>query len=237
MSDTRSIVRWFAWTWLVLALPLAVLLLVSDKLTLHAAVNAQHTAWADAFFRHFTHFADGWVPTAIALLLLFISKVRSFLMVGLSCGLSAIIVQLLKHTVFSDMDRPFMFKDRLGDMDWVEGIEQYQHFSFPSGHSTAAFSMCMALAVVVGRTKLAAPFALLAALLAFSRIYLSQHFAQDALAGSTLGTLTALGVYWFLYQGPLSRKDWPQRKAFRRTGLEPISRADGGVQVERGSGQ
>ncbi len=203
-------------TWLALALLLGVLLLSTEKLALHASINAHHTQWADAFFRYFTHVADGWVPTAIALLLLFTSNVRSFLMVGLSCGLSAIIVQLLKHTVFSDMDRPFMFKDRLGAMDWVEGIEQYQHFSFPSGHSTAAFSMCMAVAVVVGRTKFAASFALLAALLAFSRVYLSQHFAQDALAGSTLGTLTALGVYWSLYQGPLSRKDWLQRRAFRR---------------------
>lgn len=208
--------RWFTGTWLVLALPLLVLLLSTDKLALHASINSHHAPWADAFFHNFTHVADGWTPTVIALLLLLLKDLRSFLMVGLSCGLSAIVVQSLKHTVFADMDRPSMFREALGDMDWVQGIDQYQHFSFPSGHSTAAFSMCFALAVVLGNKRLAVPFALLAALLAFSRVYLSQHFPQDALAGSTLGTLTVFAVHHWLYRSSFANKRWLTRRLLRR---------------------
>jgi membrane-associated phospholipid phosphatase len=32
---------------------------------------------------------------------------------------------------------------------------------------------------------------------AFSRVYLSQHFLVDVLAGSLLGTLSALFFYWY----------------------------------------
>ena len=208
--------RWFTGTWLVLAVPLFIVLLTTDKLALHAAINSHHTPLADAFFRNFTHVADGWTPTVIALLLLLLKDLRSFLMVGLSCGVSAIVVQSLKHAVFADMDRPSMFREALGDMNWVQGIDQYQHFSFPSGHSTAAFSMCFALAVVLGHKRLAVPFALLAALLAFSRVYLSQHFPQDALAGSTLGTLTVLAVHHWLYRSAFAKKRWLTRRLLRR---------------------
>ena len=216
MADTRSIVRWFAGTWLVLAVPLLILLLATDKLALHASINSHHTPWADAFFRHFTHVADGWVPTVLALLLLLLKDLRSFLMLGLSSGLSAIVVQTLKHGVFADMDRPSKFREALGSMDWVQGIDQYQHFSFPSGHSTAAFSMCIALAVVLGHRRLAVPFALMATVLAFSRVYLSQHFPQDALAGSTLGTLSGIAVHHWLYISPFAKKRWLTCNLLRR---------------------
>lgn len=193
-----------------------VLLLSTEKLALHAAINSHHTAWADAFFRVFTHLADGWVPTAVALLLLLVKDLRSFLMVGLSCGVSAIAVQSLKRSAFADMDRPAMFREMLGGMDWVQGIEQHHHFSFPSGHSTAAFSMCLALAVVAGRRSWAVPFALLASLLAFSRVYLSQHFMQDILAGSALGTVTAVAVHHVLYRSAFAGRPWVTRRLLRR---------------------
>lgn len=206
----------FTLVWAGMALVVFILVLATDKLALHAAINSAHAPIADLFFRYATHLADGLVPTAIALALLLLSDLRSFMMVGLSAGLSAIIVQLAKRNVFADADRPFMFKDRLGNMDWVAGIEMNHYFSFPSGHATAAFSTCIALAVIIGRSQWAALLALIAALLAFSRVYLSQHFTEDILAGSLLGTSTGLLVYWWLYRSPFSRRRWLDRRVFRR---------------------
>ncbi|MBK9176656.1 MAG: phosphatase PAP2 family protein [Flavobacteriales bacterium] len=216
MADTRSIVRLFQLAWLGMLIPAFIAMLLVPKLLLHASINCCHAPSLDRFFALFTHLADGLVPTAVALILLLSRDLRSFLMMGLSCGLSALVVQLLKRTLFADMDRPSRFRDTLGNMDWVEGIDLHLHFSFPSGHSTAAFSMCFALAVVLGRRSWAVPLAMLAGLLAFSRVYLSQHFLQDIAAGSILGTLTAMAVHHVLYRSPFARKAWLARTLFRR---------------------
>ena len=216
MSDTRSIVRFFVVVWLLLALCVLGAVLSTDKLALHAAINAHHAPWADAFFRAFTHVGDGLVPTALALILLFTKDVRSFMMLGLSAALSAIIVQTLKRTVFADHDRPGMFREALGDMQWVPGVDQMNHFSFPSGHSTCAFSMCLALAVILGAHRWVLPCVLFAVLLALSRVYLSQHFTEDVLAGSALGTITAVGVHHWLYRSAFAAKPWLSRRPFVR---------------------
>lgn len=215
MSDSRSIVRSYAGGWMLLAAIVLMVVLGTDQFELHASINRHHAPWADAFFRFYTHAGDGLVPTALALLLLFLKDVRSFMMMGLSCGLSAIAVQSLKRTVFADHHRPGMFRDVLTDMDWVPGIEQLNHFSFPSGHATCSFSMCLAAAVVIGKRRWALPMLLMAATLAFSRVYLSQHFTEDVLAGSALGTITAVGVHHWLYRSSFAAKPWLARRPFR----------------------
>ncbi len=212
MTDTRSIVRWFVGAWAFVAIIVGAVVLSTEQLALHASINATHRAWADAFFAHFTHVADGWVPTLLALLILFLRDLRAFLMVGLSCGLSAIVVQTLKRGVFADHHRPLLFKDQLGDMAWVQGIEQHSYFSFPSGHSTAAFSMCLALAVVLGRKQLVLPLFGLACVLAYSRVHLSQHFTEDILAGSAVGTFTAVAVHQVLYRSRWSQAAWLRKR-------------------------
>jgi membrane-associated phospholipid phosphatase len=56
----------------------------------------------------------------------------------------------------------------------------------------------------------------LAALLAFSRVYLSQHFVEDAVTGAAIGTITAWVTYRWLYVSPFSRKGWLERSLVRR---------------------
>ena len=94
-------------TWAIMAAIALGAVLFSDKLALHAAINMHHGAGADLVLGWITHLADGLVPTAIALVLLLFGTRRSFLMIALSCGLSAIMVQVLKRWVFDDIDRPF----------------------------------------------------------------------------------------------------------------------------------
>lgn len=191
---------WYQFTW--------------SKLELHAALNGHHVPWSDVFFANVTHLADGWTPVIVSFTLLFVLGWRAFLMVGLSCGLSSLVTQFLKQVVFPDNHRPRSFMDQLGEMSWVPGIDLHAHFSFPSGHSTAAFSMCLALAVIVGRAGWAAALAVLAVLLGFSRVYLSQHFTEDVLAGAAIGILTALAVYVLLYRTQWSKAAWLDRKPF-----------------------
>lgn len=188
-----------------------------DKLEMHASMNGFHTPALDAFFKHFTHLADGLVPTVLSFVLLFLGGWRAFLMLGLSCGLSALAAQSLKHGPYSHLDRPSMFREHLAGMPWVEGIDLHSHFSFPSGHATAAFSMCLSLAIILGRARYALPLAVLAMLLGYARIYLSQHFLQDVVVGSLLGVMFGSLVYFILYRSDWSKAAWLDRRPFRRS--------------------
>lgn len=202
---------------LLVALLLAVPALVAswrlDRFALHLALNAFHSPAGDAVFPVLTEVANGWVPAALAVLLLWKSW-RAFLMMGLSTGLSAIVAQFLKRVVFEGHDRPAKFLEQMTDLQLVEGFDLHQHFSFPSGHSTAAFSMCLALAVVIGKRGPAVLLALLAALLAYSRVYLSQHFTEDILAGALVGSAVAVAMYMALYRGSWGRSPALDRSPF-----------------------
>ena len=207
-------VRVFVISALVLAVPPFVATLLLGHTALHEAINGHHAAWADTLFKYGTNLADGWTATIITLLLL-LKNWRSFLMLGASAALSAIVAQALKHFVFDDVNRPAEFLNVMPQIRLVAG-EELMHFnSFPSGHSTCAFSMCFAFAVIVARVRPAAMFAVLAALLAFSRVYLSQHFTEDVLAGAFIGTVTGFVVYRWLYRSAFSTRLWLDRSPFR----------------------
>ena len=62
--------------------------------------------------------------------------------------------------------------------------------SFPSGHAMSAFAAAAAVAVLAPRLRV--PVLALAAVIAFSRVYLGVHFWLDILVGSVLGA--AIGM-------------------------------------------
>ena len=62
--------------------------------------------------------------------------------------------------------------------------------SFPSGHASTSFACAVVLAAAAPRLR--APLYLLAAAIAFSRLYNGDHYPLDVVAGALLGTATAL---------------------------------------------
>ncbi len=66
-------------------------------------------------------------------------------------------------------------------------IPQPTGFSFPSGHTGASFAAVSAL--YTSKNRLWLPAAVLAVLIAFSRLYLYVHYPTDVLAGAGLGIL------------------------------------------------
>jgi undecaprenyl-diphosphatase len=64
--------------------------------------------------------------------------------------------------------------------------------SFPSGHATTAFAAGVALAILAPRLRW--PALALAAVVAYSRVYLGVHFWADILAGAALGALIGAAV-------------------------------------------
>jgi undecaprenyl-diphosphatase len=64
--------------------------------------------------------------------------------------------------------------------------------SFPSIHATAAFAV--AVAVVFYNRRLGAVFLVLAALIAFSRVFVGLHYPGDVLAGAAIGSACATAL-------------------------------------------
>ena len=195
-----------------------------DRFVLHRAMHPIHGERLDLFFRYFTHVGDGLMVVLVALIVLAFGDRRSFLMVALASISSAMVTQFLKQVPFAAEDRPFMFLEALGDLHWVEGLEVHHHNTFPSGHATATFSLFFSLVVLNGRPKPAVAFALVAVIVAYSRVYLNQHFTFDIMVGSMIGTGAGLLTYWFLYLSKFATKPWLNKgtKWLRKIGPDPL---------------
>lgn len=86
-----------------------------------------------------------------------------------------------------DRDRP-----PLADPDPEPLVELPVTYSFPSGHATVSFACATVLALAVPRLR--APLYALAALIAFSRVYVGVHYPGDVVAGAALGVLIAIAL-------------------------------------------
>jgi membrane-associated phospholipid phosphatase len=76
--------------------------------------------------------------------------------------------------------------------------------SFPSGHATVSFACATTLAFYAPR---AAPaFFLLAAAIAWSRVYVGVHYPLDVLGGAALGVGIAIALRWLSANLPRSQQ-------------------------------
>ena len=112
----------------------------------------------------------------------------------LSALLSLGISQFSKHILFSSERRPSFYYD----LTQVEGEEQHTNNTFPSGHTTAAFSFVTILAIGLKKNWIQLTLPFLAGLVALSRIYLGQHFLIDVVFGSILGVFIATTSFYFV---------------------------------------
>ena len=175
-----------------------VLWAITDKIGFHLVLNAFHTPMLDTFFKYFTY-VGAWVPCAVAVVLLIFRKwkIASVILVGQL--VATLITTPLKHIIRAK--RPSAILSDLGiNFPVVEGVDLHSTLSFPSGHTSAAFAFCFAVALFCPRwlQKLLCLF--VAVLCGYSRIYLSQHFLEDVLAGSMVGVVSILVLI------PLSKK-------------------------------
>ena len=198
---------------LVLALILAVALLIVPKAELHLALCQPHTAFLDKVVPLFTNLVD-WLPYLVVVLLLFYRAGWSTFLAS-NLLLTTLIVQPIKHIVHAP--RPITwFADNIPDvtLHLVEGVRMNHWLSFPSGHTTTFFVLFFTLSIILcaenikGKYILSFLCFLCASFGAYTRIYLSQHFALDIFAGLLIAVCSTLILYFFLVKNTKNTQFW-----------------------------
>lgn len=179
---------------------------ISSKAETHLGFNSFHNSFLDAAFYYLTFLGDGVTALLVAVILLAV-RLRYAFIVVMSYIISAIITQVLKHTLFADVVRPKKFFESIHELYLVPGVTNHIYNSFPSGHATCAFSLYLALALIVENKIYKLIFFILAFLAGYSRIYLSQHFLEDVYAGSLIGVVVTIIVFYLFQKSKVNWMD------------------------------
>jgi membrane-associated phospholipid phosphatase len=163
-----------------------------------ALINTHNTPFTDVLMYYATDLGEGLIITVIMILMLGFSALRNwwFALSALLCNLlPALLTQIVKHATVAP--RPLKY---FGEPAWVHIEPSWPHLysqSFPSGHTTGAFSMfCFLSLLLPARYKyFGFIFFLMALLVGYSRIYLAAHFLEDVYAGSLIGCIGTLLIF------------------------------------------
>jgi len=168
-----------------------ILILFTDKNSLHLSLNKYHSLFFDTFFKFITHLGDGIFLIILSLILLFLS-IRTSLAMIIAGLLSLPIVQFLKHFIFKDYMRPVKCIDNIEALHLVKDVKILTHHSFPSGHAATAFIIGIVLCMSLTKKEQQKWLYLGALIIAYSRVYLSLHFLEDIVFGTSIGIITGL---------------------------------------------
>ena len=218
MEVTRQIffrtISIYVAAYLVLLATILGLMYAYPKPELHMLVNSQHMSSLDTFFKYLSVMAE-WPLYVLALLPLLWKKYKFPLFFAVCELTGGTTLQILKHII--SYDRPVSVFENYPHLELplVPGVDMYHGNSFPSGHASTFFMFCTCCVILMAihyiregklrdlRTKILFNATLLlllvfAALGAYSRVYLSQHFVSDICVGSIIGFTTPfLMLYLF----------------------------------------
>jgi undecaprenyl-diphosphatase len=147
-----------------------------------------HGPWRTSLARTLTHMGDArsWTFAGLACLATFTPRgVHLGLRLAAATGIATLFSQALKRSL-----------TRARPDTAIAGFEALaanpDRFSFPSGHTAAAFGVAVAFA---GEPYGLGPVALLLAVgIGLSRVYLGAHYPLDVAAGGFLGVLAGLAA-------------------------------------------
>lgn len=129
----------------------------------------------------------GWIVLSVIL-----TCIPRYRKAGITMGLALIFCLLVGNMTLKPLiarPRPYTYFPEMTLL-----IAPLADFSFPSGHTFASFASATALFLYHKKAGIAAY--ILAAIIAFTRLYLYVHFPSDVIAGMLLGIFSG----WLAYQ-------------------------------------
>lgn len=139
------------------------------------------------------------IPMAVAgAIMIPFKKTRRF---GMAVLFAVLVGTLLTNLVMKPLfarPRPYIYyADNPIFMSWHQfaGGHIESEKSFPSGHTTAAFELGVAIFLVMKNKKIAWIFPVFSALIGLSRIYLMVHYVTDVIGGVFVGVFAGIMGY------------------------------------------
>jgi membrane-associated phospholipid phosphatase len=180
---------------LVLAILVAVYIFSFGKENSFLLINRYYSPSFDNVFRFWTFLGDGliWIP-----LFAYVAIFRRDYIITVLAGLiiCTILTQFMKKVVFPEDFRPIVvLSDKVRT---IPGYIMNRAHSFPSGHTSTAFTLALLMAFIMRKSFWVYFFPVVAFFVGYSRVYLAQHFVTDVFAGMLIGITSsclALVVY------------------------------------------
>lgn len=147
-------------------------------------IQGLRAPWLDSFMMAVTTLGNaGVIWILLAAVLLIGKKTRP-------AGLAVAAALILDLILCNGILKPLFARVRPFDVNTAVEllVARPLDFSFPSGHTAAAFAAASALGFA-GRRRYCLAALVLAALMAFSRLYLYVHYPTDVLGGILVGLL------------------------------------------------
>ena len=142
--------------------------------------------WMEGFWKGITMLGDsGWFWIALSLLLMVPRRTR---WIGITSLAAIVIGALITNVTLKNLvarTRPYEVVEGLALL-----IEKQRDYSFPSGHTCASFAAAGVYWRMLPK-KFGIPLVILAAMIAFSRLYVGVHYPTDVLAGLLIGLFAA----------------------------------------------
>jgi len=198
--DILKKIRFLLFPYLVILCFCFVVKALYSKEVIYYTVNSWHFAFGDVIFPLFTDMGDGLFVVALSLIALAYNYRVGFLLAS-GFALTSIVAQIMKR--FIQAPRPIHFFKDTSHMYLVKGIPMLNSLSFPSGHTISAFSAAVVLTYITPKKQWGLFYLLIAILIGYSRMYLSEHFFEDVVGGSAIGLFVT--VFWV---------NWIDQKAF-----------------------
>ncbi|MBC7651192.1 MAG: phosphatase PAP2 family protein [Deinococcales bacterium] len=152
-------------------------------------LNNNYGPFADAGFAFITHLGEEAVWIILFLYVIFFRRqFLPLLVIGLI--ISTLLVQGLKKSL-PELARPTKAIANQAIIHTVNGVKLHTINSFPSGHTTAAFTVCLLACLLIHKRWIIPVAFIYAVAVGYSRIYLAQHFPRDVAGGMLIAVITA----------------------------------------------
>ena len=153
-------------------------------------------ALLDPFMKVYTQLGGlGMLFIALTLMLMLFKATRK-------SGFSALCAMLIGLVMVNLIIKPLVARERpwLVIENFVNLVPERDPNSFPSGHTSIAFSFAIAVCATAPKQWMRITAVCIAVVMGLSRLYVGVHFPSDVLVGAYIGSVCGLAGTWVVEQ-------------------------------------